>query len=290
MKIIKHDSRQLIVETKIGFNFFLLIWGVFFGGIPLFILTAFFAGLGVINIDCEKVEINNINCQVERTKFAGLKIENLQSFNNLIKVQFEQIKGVDSDGQRTINNTIILENKYGEQLLIEDAMFINGVKGKEKKMRLITSKLQNFLNSQDIYLIVNYDNRWRWANLVIFLFLSVFIFIGCTVLIMDIISIGYEKFIFDKSTSKFSFEKVNLLEKKHENYRLQHINSIIIEVDKDSDGDKVYSLIVSINNKTEYKLDRAVPLCDRNSQLAMIQANADEIANFLNVQVVTKVK
>ncbi|MGI0481337.1 hypothetical protein ACN4EE_11160 [Geminocystis sp. CENA526] len=281
MKIISHDSRQLILETKKGFNPFFLIWGLFFGGIPLFIFTAFFAGLGVININCERVEINYINCQVERIKFAGLKIENLQNFNNLTKVKFQQIEDRDSDGERTIDNKIMLENKYGEQLLIEDAMFINGVKGNEGELRLITSQMQNFLNGNQTYFTASYDNRWRWANIIIFLFLSVFIFIGFTVLIADIVSIGYEKFIFNKSSYKLNFEKVNLLKKQNETHSLKQINSIIIQVEKDSDGDKVYALIIPIGNKKEYQLDR-------NYQLEMIQANADEIANFLNVQVITK--
>jgi hypothetical protein len=290
MKIISHNSHQLILETKTGFNPFLLIWGLFFGGVPLFIFTAFFAGLGVVNINCERLEINHINCQVKRTKFAGLKIENLQNFNNFTKVKFEQIEDRDSDGERTIDNKIILKNKYGEQLLIEDAMFINGVKGNEEELRLITSQMQNFLNDNQTYFTASYDNRWRWANLIIFLFLSVFIVIGGSVFVFDIISIGYEKFIFDKSSYKFNFEKVNLLSKNNEVHSLKQINSIIINVDKDSDGDKLYNLIIPISNKKQYQLDRAAPLRDRDYQLDKIQTKANEIANFLNVPVITKVK
>lgn len=283
MKIIQHDSRQLILERKADFNPFLLVWGLFFGGIPLFMFSTFFAGLGVVNINCERVEITQVNCQVKRSHFAGLKMESLQPFNNVIKVQFEQIKGVDSDEQNTLDNKIILENKYEEKLLIEDSMFVNGVKGNEREMRLLESQMQNFLNSQDIYLTVNYDNRWHLSNLAIFLFLSVFIVIGGVFFIRDIISLGYEKIIFDKSTSQLYFEKRNLLGKKNENHSLKQVTSIMIEVDKDSDGDEIYYLIVPVDNQKQYQLDR-------DSQIEMIQANANRIANFLEIKVITQAK
>lgn len=281
MKIIHHNSHQLILERKIGFDAFSLIWGLVFSGIPLFMFSIFFAGLQVININCERVETTHVNCQVKRSNFAGLKMASLQQFNNFTAVKFEQIQGVDGDGHDTLENKIILENKYAEKLFIEDFMFINGVKGDEEKMRLLQSQMQNFLNSQDIYLTVNYDNRWRLSYLFLFLFLSIFFVIGGRAIISAIISMGDEKFIFDKSTSQFYFEKKNLLSKKIENYSLEQVDSIIVKVDEDSEGYKTYYLIIPFSYKQQYQLDRSI-------QIDTIQAKADEIANFLGIKVITK--
>jgi hypothetical protein len=280
MKIIEENYQKLVLEKKTGLNLFLFIWGLGFGGIPLVILISMFASLGVININCQRIEPTQVNCQIHRTGFGGLISQDFQILNNVINAKFEQIEGEDSDGATTIDNKVVLKTQQGQNFAIEDSIYINGVRGNAQQMRRIESEINNFLNVNQPSLVLNIDNRWRWSNLFIFGFISIFIVIGGTVLLGNILIIGYEKIVIDKLTSKCDYEKVNLLGKKKDTYNLREITRIIIEESTDSDGDKHYNLILPIANQ-KYTLDYGY----HNFNGDRIRKTAEKISNFLQIKI-----
>jgi len=282
MKITNKTSTELILSKKNGLNPFLFIWSIFFTGIPLIVLISTFSALGVITINCERIEPKLVNCTLNRSGFGGFFPQNKESLNNVIEAQFQQIEEKDSDGATTFDNKVILLSKNGKNLAIQELMFINGVRGNAKEMRQVSQEISNFLNSNESLFVIEIDNRWRWANLFIFCFISIFILIGGTVFMMTILEIGYETIVFDKVSRQLKFEKVNLLGKKKDNISLNEVNGIVLKELTDSDNDRYYLLFISTkNNHEKYQLDRAF-------QADKLESNGREIANFLDVKLVKK--
>jgi hypothetical protein len=285
MKIIKQTSQKLVLKKRTGLNPFLLIWGSFFAGIPSIMLLIMFYNLGIININCQRIEPKQVDCELNRTGFGGLIKKESQVLNNITQAKFEQTQGQDSEGNTTVDNQVIIQNKQGQNFIIQDSIYINGVRGDAQKMRQIESQINNFLNISELSLVLKIDNRWRWSNLFIFGFISVFIFIGGGVVVGNILITGYEQIVFDKLTNQFAYKKVNLLGKKDENHSLREIRKILIEESIDSDGDKHYSLILPIGNQ-KYILDSGY----HNFNGDRLQQTAEKISNFLQITIKNIVK
>lgn len=283
MQIVEENSHKLVLEKKTGINIFLIIWSLFFSGIPLFMAITFFSSLGINKISCEKINLNQVNCTLNRTGFGGFIPVEFKSLDNVINAKFQQIEGKDDEGSITIDSKVILENKQGNQILIEDLIFINGVKGDAKQMQQTASDINNFLTNNQSSLILNLDNRWRWINLFIFGFVSIFIIIGNIVLLDSILSIGYQQIVLNKRKNQYEFTKVNLLGTKKQYHNFNNINSIVIEKYVDGEQYTSYTLFMMISDNKKYQIDK-------HHQLNIMENNANKISNFLNIPVKKEIK
>ena len=241
MKIIQQTSSELVIKNKPDLpNIFLLIWAAGFMSIPLLIMFGVFSELGVTTLNCKRVEPTQVSCEKQQSKFFGFTQLPPTQFSQVESAKFKSKEGIDSDGDRTIDNWVTLVTSTGEVTLVEDAVSVNGVRGSANEMQTIATQVNNFIQSNQPSLVVQRDLRWDLGqSLLPFGLCSIPWIIGANVLFALFRS---ETLIFDKNSGNLIREQKTLLGKKRKYYLLYEITGIDIETKTDSDDDVFYEL------------------------------------------------
>lgn len=241
MKIIKQNSSELTLKNKSDApHTFLLFWTAGFMGIPLIIMFGVFSELGVTTLNCKRVEPTQVSCEKQQSKSFGFTQLPPTRFSQVKSAKFKSKEGIDSDGDRTIDNWVTLVTSTGEVTLVEDVVSVNGVRGSANEMQAIATQVNNFIQSNQPSLLIQRDLRWDFGqSLSIFGLCSIFWIIGASVLFAFFRS---ETLIFDKNSGNLIREQKTLLGKKRKYYLLYEITGIDIETTTDSDDDTFYEL------------------------------------------------
>lgn len=238
MKIIKQTSSELALKNKP--DIFILLWVLGFMGIPFIMILGLFSQLGVTTLTCKRVEPTQVSCEKQESKFFGFIQQPSTGLSQVRSAKFKSEEGIDSDGERTIDNWVNLVTSSGEVIAVEDFVTVNGVRGSANEMQAITNKINTFIKSNQDYLEIQRDLRWDLGQSLLPLgFLSIFEIIGAIVLFLFFRS---EMLIFDKNSGYLIRKQKTLLGYKYESYRLDEITGTKIERRTDNEKDTVYKL------------------------------------------------
>lgn len=236
MKIKKQTSQIL----ELGNNKFYL------GRLFLFLFaTPFFcAGIAVIffigtlnTLKCERVEIQQISCQLIRQGLKGKKTINV---SQVYSTELGISEGEDGDTYRIELNT-------SEGIIPLTEVYSSGSKNKRKKIR----QIDNFISDKNqTSLQITQDDR-----LFAYPFGGIFIIVGGGLMVASLTFFRQIHCIFNNSKGKFFIREDNLFQSKIKEYNLGEIKSIVMVVEKDSDGDKILKPKIILHRGLELSID-----------------------------------
>lgn len=149
-------------------------------GIPLLMALRFFSEIGVTTLVCEKVELTQVRCEVNQSKYLGL-IQQPPSYLTQVKLaKFDYQNSQNSSGESTVDYFVELVNANEQEFVVfQDLIFVNDVRGDAGEMEAIAQEINRFINNPtESSLIISRDLRWRWVNLVPLSIVLVFFGVG----------------------------------------------------------------------------------------------------------------
>jgi len=222
MKILEKTPNKLVCQSErnVGTYVFFVIWGLWFGGIPLFIMLSALTSSGVEALTCKRVEPTQVNCELTQSTYMGLKKERSISLSKVMGAKVNE--ETDSEGY-TSYEVLILTQK-GEFLL-------------SKNNPNDASQINDFVKkSNTTDLRVDYDNRWNVTGMLLVTSLFVvsgFASVGSSIYNMTVV----ETYLFDKTLDKLIHHRRSCLGTQVKEYTFREIVDVRVEETTDSDGD-----------------------------------------------------
>lgn len=121
MKIIKQDYSELILKEKPPTNGVLL--AILFTVLPLISVLAMMYDIGVTKLRCKRVEATQVTCEIQQSKFFGFVEQPPKVFSQVTSAKLKTLREIDSEGEPTVSNWVVLNTNKGEITVIEDTIF-----------------------------------------------------------------------------------------------------------------------------------------------------------------------
>ncbi len=226
MKIIKETPSKLVWQKK-SFSASIIYWALGLGAIPLFVVVWFLFNLGVTTVSCQRVQPTLINCFKNESKFLGLMQQPASDLKNVTSAKYNFNNYAESDRQQKYWVSVI---NRGREVRV--------FRGDSREMNAIATKINLFVNSNEPFLIVRQDRRWRLSNLWVLFPLS---FMAVPIFILNFM-LKIQTFIFDKNSQTLTYKQRRLLGVKSRCHEWGTIAKVEVEEYVDSDNDKRYKL------------------------------------------------
>ncbi|NET41611.1 hypothetical protein [Okeania sp. SIO2B3] len=277
MEVVQETEKEIIFQDRSSFGcvFLFLVFPFVLRSLGLSLLIL--SEMGVIKVSCQRVEPTQVNCQVNSSKYLGLIQGSSNSLTRVTEAKFNSQN--DSYGS---NYFVTLVTQTGKEVVSwQGNSYTNGVKGYPQEMNEMVEKINTFIkNSTEPSLLIQYDIRWKWKNLMS-LALNI-TFIGIAVLLLG--KPYYLKIItLNKSEGQLTYKISSLLGlyTKTKHYSFAQIKELILDSDTNSDGDKFYSLELVLpaenqNNQLKVPLRKYYDI-ERSKKAATILSDFIEI-------------
>jgi hypothetical protein len=222
MKILEKTQNKLVCQSEPNMLPYgcSLIWGLGFGGIPLFIMLSTLTSSAVEALTCKRVEPTQVNCELTQSTYMGLKKEPSLSLRQVMGAKVNE----KTDNEGNTSYEVVILTQKGEVLLPNnnpyDALQINDFVKKSK-----TTDLRS-----------DYDNRWIVTGILLFILLFLFrdfASVGSSLYNMTVV----ETYMFDKTLDKLIHHRRSCLGTKVRKYTLREIVDVRVEEKTESDGD-----------------------------------------------------
>lgn len=229
VKNIQQTATELVIKNKLDVPRLIssFIVATFSMGIPVLMTLGILSQITITTLKCKRLEPTQVNCEKQESYLFGLAKQPPIKFSQVKSAKFKSKEGIDSEGERTIDNWVTLVTSSGEVTFVEDFISINGVRGSASQMQEIATQINNFIQSNQPSLQIQRDLPEDFAQIISMLgFMSIFFFAGATVLFIEFRS---QKLIFDKQSGQLILEQKSLLGKKYDYYPLNEIKAVDIE-------------------------------------------------------------
>ena len=231
MKIVKNTNSEVCMKQ--GIFWIGIIFVLFFGGGPLFLILKLITDVGVTEIYCERIRADQIDCTRTQSRYLGLIESTPQTIYGVDRAQFiREVDGIESDckcDDQYIANSVALITVNGQVITAaEEEQFRNNVKGDEAKMRMMTRELNNFLKSNEASVIVSWDNRFSEFNIIAIAFLSVFVAVGFLLLFK---SLKIKALQINKVDGKLKWSQLSLFGRKLKVFDINQISAVKMKSD-----------------------------------------------------------
>lgn len=265
MKILEQTSNKLVCRIQQDSNVDLIIWGLFWGLGSLVIIHIIFAVSGVEAITCKRVEPTQVNCELTHSTYIGLREER--------NILLSKVRGARTDEFHSEGDTsyqVVLLTKKDEVLLLNDNP--NDA-----------SRINNFVNNpKSTYLTVKYDNRWQNLFEITF-FLLFFVLIGFGVVGYSLYKTTIVRtYTFDKTLSKLTKQRQNLLGTQVNEYLLQEIIDVSVEEETASNGGRSYQVNLLLRGDDSRILRLYSSHCTSFNNGKREQKMAESVSQFFN--------
>ena len=222
IKIGKASSKGSFKNNLYFFLFVSFIFPVFPLGILIGAMFPIISQIGVTRVICDRVEPQQVDCQVSQSKFFDLVRAEPVSMKFVRSAKYNVIETVNTEKANTYKYNFQLTNKFG------------GVKTFDSNQDTVNKTVQSvnsFLASQQTSLKYIADDRLN-PNLIIALVFNIslclfwlFIFFHIWRIILWLSS--YREIILNKSERSFScIETTFILGKKIDNYKLTDVAKV----------------------------------------------------------------
>ncbi|NEP82412.1 MAG: hypothetical protein F6K17_26200 [Okeania sp. SIO3C4] len=278
MEIVKQTEKEIVFKVKENFldHFIPLLLIAPFIALPLFFASAILSEMGVIKVSCQRVEPTQVNCQVNSSKYLGLIQGSSTSLNSVAEATLNSQSDIYGS-----NYFVTLVSQTGKEVVsLQGNLHTNSFKGFPPEMLEITTKINKFINnSTEPSLLIQYDLRWKWDNL-LFLAFSI-IFLGAVILFVYKI-FNLETLILIKSEKQLTYKVYSLLGlcTKTKHYSFAQIKELILDIYTDSDYEyKFYSLKIVLPAENQNH-QREVTLT-RDYSIEKVKKLANFVADFI---------
>lgn len=241
MQIVKQTPSELFLRNQPSHlsKGLISLWALLFSGIPLGLMGVWIYGLGVTQLQCQRME-SQVRCEHTQSRLLGLVPGAKTSFDQVTAAAVETEMDVDSDESHSVNHWVVLQTHNGDVTYVEDSLRINGYKGSVPEMQSIANQINEFLVSEQPTWTLQRDLRLRWGHSIFPLsFLGLFVLIGGTVIY---VSFRSEILIFDKTSRQFHCIRQTLLGENNWQCPIQDIRGVTVDVQTDGEGKSTYSL------------------------------------------------
>ncbi len=272
MQVVKQTSSELSLRNQPSrFNKGLIgLWALLFSGIPLAMMGGWLYGLGVTQLQCQRVEPSQVRCDRTQSRLLGLMPGPSTTVDQVTARTQSRLLGlmpgpsttvdqaemktqtsVDGDGSRHVDYWVVLQTLNGEVTYVEDPIRINGRKGSANEMQAIADQINTFLSSEHTAVTLQRDMRLRLGYSIFPLgFMGLFVLIGSTVVYFTFQS---EELVFDKTARQFRCDRKTLFGQRTWQYSLNEIQYVMVDTQTDSNGDVLYALkLLSEQGKLEF--------------------------------------
>jgi hypothetical protein len=229
---ISQTSSQLTVQSKLGRGkYFLILFMVMFGGMPLFMMITILANRGVTTLFCQRIQSTEVTCEKSVSRFWGLVEQPATSLGTVSQATFQSFTTTDSEGDEVVEHFATLVTSQGQ---------VNAFEGNAVQMQEYVARINEFIQANNNSLVVAHDTRSA-GTLVFDVFVLAFIAIFPSVAAFGVYGIlRTETQILDKNTRCLTRQSKTLLGTKQEKHTFKKIDRIEIVEKTDSDGDKFY--------------------------------------------------
>jgi len=163
MEIVKYTGKELVLKDELYPRFGCLLFFVFpWVGISLLFSLTTLQQMGVISISCQRVELTQINCQVNNSKYLGLIKDSSTFLSQVIEAKFNY-------------PSVTLITPRGKEVSWQGYSY--------SEMSGMAIEINVFLNSSTKpFLLTQYDLRWKQENLIPLAICIIFLGIGVLLL------------------------------------------------------------------------------------------------------------
>lgn len=248
MKIIRHSHEELTIRDRPGLftSCFMLVWSCFFIGIPGLLWVSAMAGMGATRLVCQRVEPEQLGCNLSQTQYFGFISKPEQRFNQVLEAKFNQTEGRDSEGDNIQDNWVSLVTSKGDFTLFEDPIRYNGTRGSANDMWDLADEINGYIQAGVDSFTVTRDLRFSlFQMLVPTLFSSVFLLIGLGV-VYWVFQIRWTRF--DLNSETLVWKRYSLLGVRSVELPLAEIQAITLDTEHHYDGPSTYTLKVKIHS------------------------------------------
>ncbi|NEO56981.1 MAG: hypothetical protein F6K54_30265 [Okeania sp. SIO3B5] len=268
MEIVKYTGKEIVLKDELFTHVATSLLFVFpWIGIPLFISLIILSEMGIISVSCQRVEPTQVNCQVNNSKYLGLTQGSSTSLTRVKEAKFNSQNSSDSS-----NYFVTLVTQKGKEVVSwQSNLSFTNVKGYPQEMNQMVAKINTFINnSTEPSLLIQYDLRWKWQNLLPLTICIIFLGIGILILYAVFslkILIYLKTLILNKSERQLTYKVFYLFGTETKHYSFAHIQKLILESYTNSDEDE---------NKS-YRLELVLPGENLNHQLKITLKYNDNI-------------
>jgi len=272
MKIINQTSSQIQISApKVGSTARILgfvisfVFGSGFAFTPMLFLFLLLSQTGVLRVNCDRVEPQQVDCQISKSKYLDFVQQEPLKYKFVNSAKYNVIdEGKDSDGDQVYSYNFSLLTKFGEKVPFKSI--------ESSTANSVASALNPFLQSKQESFRYALDERSEASLYVFMVFLIPFFAVGFSVIWFAFSALVYsEEIILDKSECELRHSKKTLLGTKVNRFLFMEIAKVDVLYAMDSYKNILYMPRINVNSKLQFKLDSI-----SNLQVAI------KIANDLN--------
>jgi hypothetical protein len=261
MKIISQTSNEIRIEKtsskgsfKDNLYFFLLVFFVFpFVPLVFFlfnILPDIFL-IGVTRVICDRVEPQQVDCQVSKSKFFDLARVEPVSMKFVQSAKYNLIQSEDIEGRKTYKYNFQFINKFGE---------VRTFDSHQESANQTIESVNSFLISQQTSLKYITDDRTNPMLIIGLLFalgINLFILFICFKIWLFILRTCSEKeIILNKSKNSFIYiQNRFILGKKIDDYKFTDVAKVDVLYANASYDNIVFAPRITMTSGVKYNLD-----------------------------------
>ncbi|MDY7002549.1 MAG: hypothetical protein SWX82_00880 [Cyanobacteriota bacterium] len=267
MEIVKQTEKELALKDNLFDYYAISLFFVSpFIAVSLLITSTILSKMGVIKASCQRVEPTQVNCQVNKSNYLGLIPGSSTSLTRVTEAKLNSQKKKDNDADTYSDYFVTLVSQTGKEV-------VSWWDDPQEIMEMVV-KINTFINySTEPSLLIQYDLRWKWRNI---LLLAIGITsIGTEILVLAVLYL--KTLILNKSERKLTYKICSLLklytETKH--YSFAQIQELILE----NDENQVYELKLVLppeNHQREISLIK-------DSDVEKVKKLANFVADFIEI-------
>jgi hypothetical protein len=271
LKIVNQTNSKILISSPKNtsledYTWFVLIFifGSVFSLIPMYMALMSSSVVGILRINCDRVEPQQVDCQLSKSKFFDSVQQEPLNYKFVNSVKYNAITSKDSDGDTIYSYNFSLLTKSGKKVPFQSSSSSTAIR--------VTSVLNTFLQSKQESFRYILDERFEPNRYIVFVFISLFIAVGLSIIWGAFSSlVDYEEILLDKSEYQLRHSKRTLLGTKFNRFLFMEIAKVDVLYETDSYKNIFFTPRITMNSKLQFKLDA---ISDR--QVAI------KIANDLN--------
>jgi hypothetical protein len=255
LKIVSQANFEILISspknTSLGdYTGFILIFifGSIFSLIPMYMALMSSSATGILRINCDRVEPQQVDCQFSKSKFFDSVQQESLNYKFVNSVKYNVITSKDSDGDTVYRYNFSLLTKSGEKVPFQSSS--------PSTASRVTSVLNTFLQSKQESLRYILDERFEPDRYVLFLIISPFIAVGLSIILGAFSGlVYYEEIILDKFKYQLRHSKRTILGTKVNSFRFNEVAKVDVLYATDSYKNIYFTPRININSKVQFKLD-----------------------------------
>lgn len=256
MKIINQTSTQILIsapKSSVAARFTGFIGSLIFGSLftftPMTFLVTTLSQIGILRINCDRVEPQQVDCQISKSKYFDLVQQEPLNYKFVNSAKYNVIdNGTDSDGDKVYRYNFSLLTKSGERVPFEST--------KPSTANNVVVELNPFLLSKQESFKYTLDERTEPSVYMIMIFLIPFFAVGFfSIWAAFSVLVAHEEIFLDKSKYQLKHLKKTLLGTKVNYFSFNEIAKIDVLYSTDSYNNIFFNPRININSKVQFKLD-----------------------------------